>query len=99
MTTPTTRTPMPTTTQRVERYTLVVPATVGVRRVALMPDEVPVMLRGEIPPDLADKLEHVGFRLPPRGTRPYTLELPRRGGAVTPEVVTLHCRRAGAARS
>lgn len=62
--------------------------TIHGRTLALLPNELPVMLRGELPPDFVLRFQQFGVRIPKRGTVPYTLRQP---GA---EPATLYCRRA-----
>lgn len=63
----------------------------GKRTIALATDEAKVLIRGEVPGPMADRLERLGFRLP-KVARPYTLMIRTPAGQFSP--VTLRCRRA-----
>ena len=65
---------------------------VGRCKIALMPDELPIIVRGEIPPDFAEKLARFSLNLPKRGTVAYHLEF--RDGSGRQLTVPLYCRRA-----
>lgn len=66
--------------------------TLGPRTIALMPEEIPTIVQGEIPPRLAAKLGRLGILLPPRGTAACQLEIRRPGKSII--VSEIHCRRA-----
>lgn len=63
----------------------------GRREIALRPDEVRILVMGEIRPKHVPQIERLGLRLPPRGTIPFVLKVRAGHGFQTH---TAYCRRA-----